>query len=83
MNGHHYRITTKRKQRYNEEIHNIYNVEKQVFGITNNRCLAEHHFNTQQDVNNNNINTTTTSTINNTANVLNVKMGYYYKNPEK
>ena len=51
MNEHRYRVT---KQLYNEEAHNIYNIDKtKTYNITNNRCTDEHDYNKKQKVNNN------------------------------
>ena len=46
INEHHYHITTKQ---YNEEIHNIYNVDKsKTLNTKNNRFLIEQYFNKKQ-----------------------------------
>ena len=43
VNEHHYHTT---KKQYNEEVHNIYNVDKnKTFSIKNNRFLIEQYFN--------------------------------------
>ena len=43
INEHHYHIT---KKQYNEETHNIYNIDKsKTFNIKNNRFLNEQYFN--------------------------------------
>ena len=74
-NEHHYHIT----KQYNEEIHNIYNVDKnKIFNTKNNWFLIEQYFNKKQNVNHSITNNITNNTINNTGNVLNVK-GYSYK----
>ena len=51
INEHPYHIA---KKQYNEEIHNIYNVDKsKTFNTKNNRSLTEQYFNKQHNVNNN------------------------------
>ena len=78
INEHHYHIT---KKQYNEETHNIYNIDKsKTFNIKNNRFLNEQYFNKKQYINNsitNNI--TKKNIINNNDNVLNIKKDYSYK----
>jgi hypothetical protein len=78
INEHHYHIT---KKQYNEETHNIYNIDKsKTFNIKNNRFLNEQYFNKKQYINNsitNNI--TKKNIINNNDNVLHIKKDYSYK----
>ena len=78
INEHHYHIT---KKQYNEETHNMYNVDKsKSFNIKNNRYTDEHYYNKQQYINKSIINNKNkTNTINNTENILNVKKDYSYK----
>ena len=72
INEHNYHIT---KKQYNEETHNIYNIDKsKTFNIKNNRFLNEQYFHKKQNINNSIINNITKkNTINNTENVLNIK----------
>ena len=68
INEHHYHRT---KKQYNEEIHNICNVDKnKAFNTKNNIFLTEQHSSKNQNVDNsitNNI--TKRNTVNNTGNV--------------
>ena len=51
INERHHRII---KKQYNEETHNIYNIDKTTtYNIENNRYTDEHYYNKTQDVNNN------------------------------
>ena len=79
INEHHYHIT---KKQYNEDIHNIYNIDKsKTYNIKNNRFTEEQFYNKKQFINNsitNNI--TKKNTINNNENILNVKKDYSTKN---
>ena len=57
INEHHYHITIKQ---YNEEIHNIYNVDNsKTFNTKNDRFLIEQYFNKKQHVYNSITNNTT------------------------
>ena len=78
INEHHYHIT---KKQYNEETHNIYNIDKsKPFNIKNNMFLNEQYFHKKQNINNSIINgITKTKVINNNENVLSVKKDYAYK----
>ena len=50
INEHHYHIT---KKQYNEETHNIYNIDKnKTFNIKNNSFLIEQYFNKKPSINN-------------------------------
>ena len=50
INEHHYHIT---KKQYNEETHNIYNIDKsKTFNVKNNRFLNEQYFTKKQYINN-------------------------------
>ena len=79
INEHNYHIT---KKQYNEETHNIYNIDKsKTFNIKNNRFLNEQYFHKKQNINNSIINNITKkNTINNTENVLNIKKDFSTKN---
>ena len=78
INEHHYHIT---KKQYNEDIHNIYNIDKsKTYNIKNNRFTEEQFYNKKQFINNsitNNI--TKRNIINNNENTLNIKKDYSYK----
>ena len=51
VNEHHYHIT---KKQYNEDIHNIYNIDKsKTYNIKNNRYTDEHYYNKKQFITNN------------------------------
>ena len=51
INEHHYHIT---KKQYNEEAHNIYNINKtKTYNIKNNSYTDGHYYNKTQYVNNN------------------------------
>ena len=78
INEHHDHIT---KKQYNEETHNIYNIDKsKPFNIKNNMFLNEQYFHKKQNINNSIINgITKTKVINNNENVLSVKKDYAYK----
>ena len=77
INEHHYHITN---QQYNEEIHNIYNVDKsKTFNTNNTMFFTEQSFNKKLNVNNIITNNITKNTINNTGNVLNAETDYPYK----
>ena len=79
VNEHHYHIT---KKQYNEDIHNIYNVDKsKTYNIKNNRYTDEHYYNKKQFITNNLTNNITKkNTINNNEHILNVKKDYSTKN---
>ena len=72
VNEHHYNIT---KKQYNEDIHNIYNIDKsKSYNIKNHRYTDDHYYNKKQFINNSIINNITkNNTINNTEHILNVK----------
>ena len=79
INEHHYHIT---KKQYNEDIHNIYNINKsKSYNIKNNRYTDEHYYHKKQNINNSIVNNITKkNTINNNENILNVKKDYSTKN---
>ena len=71
VNEHHYNIA---KKQYNEEAHNIYNIDKsKIFNIKKHRYTGDHYYNKKQFMNKNIINNITKNTINNTEHILNVK----------
>ena len=78
INEHHYHIT---KKQYNEDIQNIYNIDKsKSYNIKNNMFLNEQYFHKKQNINNSIINNITKKNIiNNNDNVLNLKKDYSYK----
>ena len=78
VNEHHYHIT---KKQYNEETHNIYNIDKsKSYNIKNHRYTDDHYYDKKQFINYNIIiNRTKINTINNTENVLNVEKDCSYK----
>ena len=76
-NEHHYHII---KQQYNEDIHNIYNVDiSKTYNTKNNRFLTEQYFTKKQNVNDSVTNNITKNTINNNGYVLNARKDYSYK----
>jgi len=70
INEHHYHIT---KKQYNEDIQNIYNIDKsKSYNIKNNMFLNEQYFHKKQNINNSTINNIIKKNIiNNNGNVLN------------
>ena len=63
VNIHIYRIT---KKQYNEEIHNIHNVDKsKPFNTKGNTCLTAQYFNQTQNINNSIINNKTKNNVTN------------------
>ena len=79
VNEHHYHIT---KKQYNEDIHNIYNIDKsKTFNIKNHEFLTEQYLHKKQYITNNIMNNITKrNTINNYENILNIKKNFSTKN---
>ena len=82
VNEHYYHIT---KKQYNEETHNIYNIDKsKSYNIKHHRYTDEHYYHKKQFINNSIINNITKkNTINNTENILNVKKDLFYEELHK
>ena len=68
VNEHQYHIT---KKQYNEETHNIYNIDKsKPYSIKNNRYTDEHYYHKKQFINNNIINNITKHILSITLNIF-------------
>ena len=78
ISEHHFHIT---KTQYNEETHNIYNIDKsRTFNIKGNRFLNEQYFHKKQNINNSIINEMTKNNIiHNKGNVFNATKDYSNK----